>query len=342
MNLLLGIFGVIVVLLVVVDVLQTTLLLRGGGPFTSRLNNLLWEAALHVHRVRPMHRLLRYVGLAITIFTIFIWISLVWLGWVCIFATEPNAVLSAQDNQPASLSDRVYFVGYTLITLGLGDYKAGGPIWQVATVIASTNGFFLVTLIITYLLPIVSAVVHQRQIATYITGLGTSPAHILTCAWNGQRFSALSQHLTALTPDVLKLAQQHLAYPVLHYYHSQEHYSAIAPKIATLDEALTVLEYGLEPAQQLDATQVYPLRTAITHFLNTLEMAFITPDSDTPPLPDLMYVRDQGIQTVEAEVFQQRTTHLTRRRQLLLALVKHDGWAWEDVHAMIAPREDMR
>lgn len=342
MNLLLGIFGVILVLLVVVDVLQTTLLLRGSGPFTSRLNNMLWKVALYAHRVRPAHRLLGYVGLLIIIFTIFLWISLIWVGWVCIFATEPNAVLSAQTNQPASLSDRVYFVGYTLITLGLGDYKAGGPIWQVATVIASTNGFFLVTLIITYLLPIVSAVVHQRQLATYITGLGTSPAQILTCAWNGQDFSALSQHLMALTPDVLKLGQQHLAYPVLHYYHSREHYSAIAPKIATLDEALTVLEYGLEPAQQLDAIEVRPLRMAITHFLNTLETAFITPDSDTPPLPDLLRVRDQDIQTVSADVFQHRTTHLTRRRQLLLALVKRDGWNWEDVRAMVAPREDMR
>jgi hypothetical protein len=342
MYLLIGSFGVILVLLVVVDVLQTTLLLRGSGPFTSRLNNLLWKIALHAHRVRPAHRLLGYVGLLIIIFTIFLWISLVWLGWVCIFTTEPTAVLSAQTNQPAALSDRVYFVGYTLITLGLGDYKAGGPIWQVATVIASTNGFFLVTLIITYLLPIVSAVVHQRQLATYITGLGTSPTQILICAWNGQDFGALSQHLTALTPDVLKLGQQHLAYPVLHYYHSREHYSAIAPNIATLDEALTVLEYGVEPVQQLDTLETHPLRMAITHFLNTLETAFITPDSDTPPLPDLMHAREQGIQIVSAEVFQQRIAHLTRRRQLLLALVKRDGWAWDDVHAMVATREDMR
>ncbi|MEQ9484433.1 MAG: hypothetical protein RIG27_19410 [Coleofasciculus sp. F4-SAH-05] len=52
-----------------------------------------------------------------------------------------------------------------------------GAVWQIATAIASVNGFFLVTLAIAYLLPVVSAATQQRQLAVYLVGIGSHLAN---------------------------------------------------------------------------------------------------------------------------------------------------------------------
>lgn len=206
-----------------------------------------------------------------------------------------------------------------------------GSFWQFATVVAAINGFFLVTLIITYLLPILSAVVQKRQFATYVTSLGISPEAMLRQHWNGQNFGILDQHMTTLTPTVLGIGQQHLAYPLLHYYHSPTRAAAVAPSLAALDELLTMLLCGVAVGQQPDQSALRSLRNAITLFLETLDSAFIVPTSHYPPPPDLSSLRKSGIRTVDDETYAAALEQLAQRRRLLFALVRHDGWQWDDV-----------
>lgn len=55
------------------------------------------------------------------------------------------AVRDAANGEPAGLVDRLYFTGYTVFTLGNGDFKPGSGIWQIATGAAAGTGLFLVT-----------------------------------------------------------------------------------------------------------------------------------------------------------------------------------------------------
>lgn len=327
----LGSLGIVLVLAVIFDVLTTTLRLNGSGLFNVQITNRLWFLALQSRRIGTNHRILSMLGFSIVLFTMVLWLMLLWVGWVLIFSASDNAVINAQTGLPADMVGRIYFVGYCLVTLGLGDYHPIGESWRIATVLASANGFFFITLIAAYLLPLIAAVGAKRQFATYATSLGISPADIVTGAWNGKDFGALPQHLDALSPMLTSLAQQHLAYPVIHCFHDQERRAASAPSIAALGEALLLLRYGVAPEQRPDAVTLRVMEGAISTFLETLNAAFIEPDSDVPPLPALEALRQHHIPTVDDESFADACNTFEKQRRLLLAQVKRDGWSWGDI-----------
>jgi hypothetical protein len=200
----------------------------------------------------------------------------------------------------------------------------------VATVVAAANGFFFVTLAVAYLLPLITAVIEKRQLAAYLTALGRRPEEMLVQAWTGRDFGVLPTHLVALVPMLTLLSQRHLAYPILHYFHSLERETAIGPSVAALDEALTLIEYAVAPELRPDSTALRPLRWSVGLFLKTLESEFLTPGDEAPPLPALGPLGDAGIRTLSAGDFRSAAAALAQRRRLLLALVEQSGWTWED------------
>jgi hypothetical protein len=324
----LGSLGVALVLIVIFDVLTTTLRLNGSGILNVQITNRLWFLALQSRRITTDHRILSMLGFSIVLFTMVLWLILLWVGWVLIFSASDNAVIHSATNLPADMVGRIYFVGYCLVTLGLGDYHPIGEPWKIATVLASANGFFFITLIAAYLLPLIAAVGAKRQFATYATSLGSNPSDIVTGAWNGKDFGALPQHLDALSPMLTSLAQQHLAYPVIHCFHDQERRAASAPSIAALGEALLLLRYGVAPEQRPDAVTLRVMEGALSTFLETLNAAFIEPDTEVPPLPALETLRQYGIPTVDDASFEDACNTFEKQRRLLLAQVKRDGWSW--------------
>jgi hypothetical protein len=330
-GLLIGLVGASLVLVVVLDILLTTLRLNGSGIFSVRITNRLWFLVLHSRIITTNHRLLSLLGFSIVLFSMLLWLFLLWIGWILIFSAHESAVINAQTQLPADFWSRVYFVGYSLVTLGLGDYRPEGAVWKVATVLTSANGFFCITLIVTYLLPLISAVGAKRQFATYVTSLGKTPTDIVTGAWNGTDFGALSQHLDTLAPTLTSLTQQHLAYPIIHCFHDQDREAASAPSIASLAEAMLLLRYGVAPEQRPDAVTLNVLQGALSTFLATLDSAFIEPDPQAPSLPNLDILRQHGIPTVDDATFEEACHSLAWQRRLLLAQVKRDGWTWGDV-----------
>ena len=93
--------------------------------------------------------------------------------------------------------------------------------------------------------------------------------------WDGSSTAQLDLHLIALVPDVAAVAQSHLAYPVIHYFHSESAETALGPSMAALDAALTA-NGVLAPEVRMDRTSVEPLRVAVGRFLQTLRVAFLS------------------------------------------------------------------
>jgi hypothetical protein len=326
-RLFLGLIGIGLILLVVVDVVWTTLRLAGAGPLTSWVTDFLWRLSL---RFTSTHRSLALAGFCVVLFTVSLWIGLDWLGWTLALGLDPGAVVASQGGQPAGFWGRAYFAGSLLITVGNSDFRPGGQVWQVISDVAAANGFTLVSLIITYLLPLVSGVRQRREIAIYISTLGRSPQDLLLRAWNGSGFGRLPDHLLGLTLPMVSLAQGHLAYPVLHCFHSPDREAAIAPSLALLDESLTLLN-GVAPDLCPDRVAIYPLQGAIEQLLSTLEEAHVEPESVPPRPPSLEALREAGIRTESDEEMERRVATLSRRRRLLLGLVEEEGWKWRDV-----------
>ncbi|MBW3619846.1 MAG: potassium channel family protein [Actinobacteria bacterium] len=339
MHPLLGLVGAVLVLAALVDMLWTTLAVSaGGGPLTSALSHGLWE---RLRRVAPRrsspHRFLQVTGLALVVTVFLVWIGLFVLGWWLLFSASPGAVREAATGATVGWLDRLYYVGFTTSTLGIGDLVAGHGWWRILTVVAAFSGLSVVTMAITYLLPVASAVVDRRTLATGISSLGARPAEIVCNAWDGGDWRALERRIEDVERQLGTLGQRHLAYPVLHYFHDVERQAAAAVSIATLDEALLLLRFGLAPGSRPHALLLHSARTSVASFLDTLSAGHIGPADEAPPPPDLEPLRRAGMPTVTDDEFRAACANLDDRRRLLRAFVQDDGWSWDAVGASTDP-----
>jgi hypothetical protein len=326
---LIALTGAVVIVLTVTDLMLTTLSVASPRGFVSaRLADRLWRGIL---RVDPPARVLRLLGVTIVSGIVAAWVLLQWTGWALVFIGAGDAVVSSQGGGPVGSGERVYFAGYLVSTMGNGDYTTLGTGWQIASVLASFTGLLTATLAITFLVPVASGVVQRRQVATQIASLGGTPQTILARSWNGTDFSALGQHLSNLYSDLHLLTQRHLAYPVLHYFHSDERYTAVAPMLAVLDDTLLLLQHGA-PDPGIDTLTLTATRDAVAELLDLLEGVVIVPTAEPPPAPELRWLERLGAATVDRETFCEVLAREERHRRLLNGFVHSDGWEWTDVH----------
>ena len=321
MQLLTAAFGVLLIGLANYDALVTTVAVGSGvRPLTAHVGSALRRLLRRVPRLLPVG------GPVITLATIGVWIVLLWAGYSLLFSSSPTAVTATSSGALASVSSRIYFAGYVLFTLGNGGYQpAEGP-WELLTSLAALNGLFVITLAITFLLPVVSAVVERRQQAALINALGDTAEDVVVSAWNGRDFAFFERQLPTITEHIMLTAQRHLAYPVLHDFRSREAHTASARTLALLDDVVTILDHGVAPPVRLDAATLILARCAIDASRRLMPVG--VGDTETPPIPDLSFVGDQGIPTVSPEQFAESVASMSDRRRHLNAVVVAAAWTW--------------
>ncbi len=258
-----------------------------------------------------------FVGLAATFSVVGAWIGLLLAGWFLIFSAIPHSIVNASSGSPADVSARLYFAAYSLLTLGNGDFVPSTDTAQTLTWLATLSGLFLITFTITYLIPLRSAVSQKRALARTISSIGENPTAILLNAWQGGNFDRLEQYLFATSSTLSLLAEQHLAYPVLHLFHSRSRMAAVGPALAMLDEAILLLSEVVAPECRPSAVAVKPAREAIDAFLATLPDPYAQSESDAPPPTSVQPLEDEGIPVVDREEIEATfERHQDRRRRL--------------------------
>ena len=144
------------------------------------------------------------------------------------------------------------------------------------------------------MLPVLQAAVTRRGTAAALWSLGETPEGIVRTMWDPDGdCSAFEQHLIGLTPVLTTLAQQHLAYPVLHHFRGSRRREALAPSMAALDEALSIAEHGLD-GDCLSPGAFHPARAALDTLLDRLEDQSVDPADDPPRPPSLAALRADG------------------------------------------------
>lgn len=301
---------------------------QGGGPITGRASTLLWRGVLALRRRGISHRSVERLGIAVVLSVGATWLVAIWVGWTLVLNGEPLAVVETGTGRSASFWERAYFVVTSLFVLGPGEFQGGTTGWRFVIAASAVTGLLVVTLSITYLLPVIEAASDRRRLAGTIFALGGTPQEIVLSVWNGSNLSELHDHLTTLLPSLTSMGQRHLAYPVLHFFHSSTRRTAISPAIAALDEALAIIRYGLD-ATERESSSFTATRQAIGEFLPTLQL-FPVGDEEPPP-PRLDRLRDCGLPVRQADEFAKGLEAESRRRCLLLSTVREDGWEWRDV-----------
>jgi len=323
--------GTAILVLVFLDALWTTLWVdSGAGPLTARLTTWSWTGYRRLVGKRNDRRLSLF-GPFILILSLTVWVALLWIGWALVFAGDERALIHAQDRTPADRSDRLYFVGYMIFTSGNGDFVPEGDGWQIAAALANATGMILITLSITYLLSVVSAVVSKRAFASQVTGLGSCAEAFVRSGWNGRDLRALDLPLGGIASSLAVLAQQYEAYPVLQYYHGAKAGRSPIVAVAVLDEALTLMRYGVAEAARPNPAVLQSARAAVASLLETMPNAFIEDSPSAPPPPPLEKLAQDGLPVASADEFAAHLATLSQRRRSLLGLLLNDGWVWSDI-----------
>ncbi|MGR4068731.1 potassium channel family protein [Billgrantia sp. C5P2] len=294
---------------------------------TRLLGRLAWFSVLTLHKRFSLHGLLKAVGPWLTVALMMTWVGLIWLGWWLVFSSHESAVYHPDSGTYANPLERLYFVGYTITTLGYGDFVAGTGKWQVLAVMAAANGFFLLTLAVTYILAVMSAVVQKRQLAISIHALGETPAAIVKRLEGEGNFEELADQADNLRATIISVGQQHLAYPILHYYHQGEPGRALPVAMFRLYQALTLVCHGRTSLTPSVRFKLQAALDSLESFLSVLSHDFVRPASLAPEI-DAAWLPATIALDKSPEALRQYLEELESQR-IWLAYVQKDGWEWQ-------------
>ncbi|MCB7481493.1 potassium channel family protein [Christiangramia sediminis] len=325
------IIGVILYVSIVLDIIQTTLSMQGGGWLTSRFSHLFWKLFLAVSGRNGKSKILAHAGYILLISIVLTWVVFLWASLVLILYSHPGAIVDSTTKIPATFGQISYYSGYTLSTLGMGDYIASADIWRMITSLYSFTGLILLTMSVTYFIPVLSAVIDQRKLGISLSTLGSSPQEILIRSWNGENFDSLINKVDGISDSLIKYSQQHRAYPVIHFFHNNKEESTIILQLARLYEALLIISEKVKTEIRPENKHIYPLEVAYDNYFEVItEVTHIGPDQSAPTV-------SKTDKLIEKELVSQfhkeakSSEKVSRNRKIFKALIRQDGWDWSQV-----------
>lgn len=336
MNILYLIIGVLIFLMIALDIIKTALSFNGGGIITNLVSKAVWNTLFTAAGKKGSSKLLEYAGQVVLVSILTAWVLGLWLGFFLILLSDPDSVQKSSNMVPASALEKLYFAGFTLSTLGVGDYIASSDLWRIVTGVGAFAGLAFITTSITYFVPVLSAVALQSHLSLYISSMGNTPQQILINSWNGKDFSSFFDNAPDLCQMLMQHTLNHHSYPVINYFHNRNRKLAIAPAIALLDETIQLLIHVVPKDAGANQLKMQMLQTALDAYLEMLKGRFLKyiPPKENAPTPDLKHLEEQGIplkKGIDAkQVFNQ--DDLQKHRNLLTSMLEMDGWSWKHVY----------
>lgn len=314
-----------------VDIVWTTLGTHGGGPISTPVTDAVWRIARAIHKRKPHHRLLSFVGSIAIVAQLVLWVSLLWGGWFVIFNARPDSIVDSHGHTPVNVIGKLYFTAYAISTMGNGDFVPNGSLWRVLTSLAALGGLGTFSMTITFLMNVLPAVVITRTLGSYLSDLGGTPTEMIKRAWDGKNFDSLDDHFLHMTGLIHTYTEQHLAYPVLQYFHSEHERTAASLRLAALNELVILLAYGVVETSRPSPMVILPVKDALGGLAAVVKGEFVEPSKTPPPPPSLSVLRQFSIPTVDDAQFARALKDCEESRCFFAGLLENDGWPWERV-----------
>jgi hypothetical protein len=314
--------GILLLLITFYDFFYTTLS-GGGAAFITKFISGSAYKLLHAGAKIAGRKIYSISGMVVNLAVLLTWVILIWLGLFLVFSSNPEAIVNGS-NRPADTWERLYYTGYVLSTLGLGNFKPLTPAFEMLTSTFSFFGFIFFTTSMTYLISVSSGVIHKRSLALSIRHMGKTPEEMVYRLLNQDEFLSRLK-LSSLQEKIERHCTNLQAYPVLHYFSNPEKAESINLNMAVFDEAISILFYSKQ-GDKLKNTLI-PLRASLTYFLNHVEKEFsrtLTKKEgpDVHQLPGWDIISSSFVSDPE----------LFHRRKLLGGLLKMENIKWQDVY----------
>jgi len=317
MSVVLLIIGLLIILVAMVDLIVTTLTMEGAGPVSNPVSHFMWRWFRPQGRSSGARRRIMS-GPAVLVVMILFWVVCIWVGWVLVFSWQGITLVNAQSGLPSTLAERIYYTGYTITTVGYGDFKALDTRGQFASAIAGFNGLFLLTLAITYSIQVLTAVVENRRLALMIDAMEQIRFTVQQSAQcDKESVEFISGHLASLDMAVAGAAQKHLAYPVIQAFSERSARVCLPVNIQRLTTFLT---------RVLANRQAYPLKVIAQCQVSLTLVRALAVNAITSHWSSL--IRDKRIRDAlnEDMAMLRRGVHAQSFETVLAVYVESSGW----------------
>lgn len=317
------ILGIIILSLIIYDFFYTTLSSSGASFISRMFLNLAHKFLIFSSNI--FGRIIFNVsGMIVNIILLVMWITLVWLGLFFIFSYYPDGIVN-DVGKSANNIERLYFTGYVLSTLGMGNFVPTTPVFQILTSIFSFFGFIFFTTSMSYLLSISTAILHKRVVALSIKNLGEYPLEMVKNILHMDERLRRNQFLH-IHHNLDKHIVNHKAYPVLHYFITANKKNSFGRNIAVLDEAINILyssDSDLNKHQDINQ-----LRNSISSYLKHLEEEYgLISDVRIDIQLEELDLPSEINKAEDAEI-----ESIISRRKILSGLLKAEGLSWKDIY----------
>lgn len=250
----LSVIGAVIVLVTLLDVFLTVLYPASSrGPIRKPLSRFVWRGFRLIGRMTAGQRrrdLLAYSGPVVITVTLLVWLVLLVAGWAMIFKPALGSAVQASSGlTDTGWATALYFSGFNLTTLGVGDVSAKTGLYRMLTITEAAVGFAFFSMVITYFLSVYSNLTSRNAFAQglhHLTGNTDDAAELLARIADGSDISAARQHLSSKAGFLREIHQTHRFYPVLRYFHYREPYYALPRILRTSLDTETLMRSALD------------------------------------------------------------------------------------------------
>lgn len=244
--------GALLVMLVLLDVFVTVLYARAGGSiFANHLARAVFAVFRWVAGRFPRRQaiILTFCGPAILVSLLGAWTSLLIVGAALLI--HPNLGTSVRsDLGPTSkdLGTALYAAGTSISIVGAGSFSPHTPLFQLMYVFNSLAGASVITMTVTYLLQIYSALERRNVLGLkfhVLSGETNDPAEILARVGARGRFDQGYALVTELAAEMTDSKEAHHFYPVLFYFRFREPFYSITMSTAMALDMVALATAGL-------------------------------------------------------------------------------------------------
>jgi hypothetical protein len=353
MDWLIQLCGIGIIFLTLADAFLTVLYPRGGKSMLSlQVSKGIWALFRYLARLplKGSEHILSYCGATLLIVVVVLWVCLLAIGFaLLIWPALGQGIQASEGSTPTDFAAAMYYSGFTLTTLGVGDLAPKTAFWRLITVMEAALGFSIITATITYLLSVYNALTRRNTFALSLyhrSADRANAAELLVRLKGAGKFELATLDISQMTRDLLFLLESHHAYPVLHFFRFRAaHYSLSRMALISLD-LVTLIKTALHPQiyqALIHSSAVTELERGGLDLLFQIADSFLDErDLQQPSRPEqwrhwyyraIAIFQDDGIITVP-DVEAGADQYVALRQQwndAVVALAQYMDYAWSEV-----------
>lgn len=310
------------------DVVTTVLSHQGAGPITNFWTRWVWSFILWLKRRFNIYFTYYAAGPTFLLGIIFVWYFLLNTGWLILLYVGDYTIKGKQD-VAIEFVDYLYFLSSTFTTLGMGDYIPSGFPWTLVVTSGALVMSFLTTLSISYIIPVVSAVVDRRKMISAIDIIGRTPQEILDICWGKEDSGSLDSEVLGVSDSIVRESYRSHVYPILSYFNFGDSHSTLNIAVLNLFDAIALQEIFSEREGNIVKARRQYLMRAFDLYLDNLRFKISDIDVECGHQDFIRFLtqNSNGISLGDREDVVEKQL---KRRCELLKLVQMEGSIFPD------------